>query len=56
MASADRAAASPATEDTSPFPVPPVTSGYPLEKGEEAAIERVLRENGEERSKESKSE
>jgi hypothetical protein len=44
------------SEDTavkeSPFSVPPVTSGYPLEEREREAIERVLRESENDREAE----
>jgi len=36
----------------SPFAVPPVSSGYPLEDGEEKAIERVLEDGFRERKEE----
>lgn len=38
--------------EQSPFSVPPVTSGYPLDEKEREAIERVLRQNEHERERE----
>jgi hypothetical protein len=38
--------------DGSPFPIPPVTSFYPLEDSEKKAIERVLRAHEAERRRE----
>jgi hypothetical protein len=31
--------------DASPFGIPPVTSGYPLEPDERAAIERIMQDD-----------
>jgi hypothetical protein len=45
-----------APEETSPFSLPPVTAGYPFDEREKAAIERVLRENGQERTQDHEAE